>query len=47
MDEDETKAEYEAYRRRRNFLIDVERIAPHPKDGTEWLLNAAGLREGD
>ncbi len=73
MDEDEIKAEYEAYRRRRNFLIDVEReasrhfdkyiltlaagtfglsllfferIAPHPKDGTEWLLIAAWVAFG-
>lgn len=73
MDEDETKVEYEAYLRRRNFLIDVEReasrhfdkyiltlaagtfglsllfverIAPHPKDGTEWLLIAAWVAFG-
>ena len=73
MDEDETKREYEAYIRRRNFLIDVEReasrhfdkyiltlaagtfglsllfverIAPHPKDGTEWLLIAAWVAFG-
>ena len=73
MDEDEIKEEHEAYRRRRNFLIDVgreqsrhfdkyilalaagtfglsllfvERIAPHPKDGTEWLLIAAWVAFG-
>ena len=73
MDEDEIKEEQEAYRRRRNFLIDVgreqsrhfdkyiltlaagtfglsllfvERIAPHPKDGTEWLLIAAWVAFG-
>ena len=73
MDEDETKVEHEAYLRRRNFLIDVEReasrhfdkyiltlaagtfglsllfverIAPHPKDGTEWLLIAAWVAFG-
>ncbi len=73
MNEDEIKEEHEAYRRRRNFLIDVgreqsrhfdkyiltlaagtfglsllfvERIAPHPKDGTEWLLIAAWVAFG-
>ena len=73
MDEDEIKEEQEAYLRRRNFLIDVEReasrhfdkyvltlaagtfglsllfverIAPHPKDGTEWLLIAAWVAFG-
>ena len=73
MDEDETKVEHEAYRKRRDFLIDVgreasrhfdkyiltlaagtfglsllfvERIAPHPKDGTEWLLIAAWVAFG-
>ncbi len=73
MDEDEIKEEHEAYRKRRDFLIDVgreasrhfdkyiltlaagtfglsllfvERIAPHPKDGTEWLLIAAWVAFG-
>jgi len=73
MDEDEAKAEYEAYLRRRHFFIDVgreasrhfdkyiltlaagtfglsllfvERIAPHPKDGTEWFLIAAWVAFG-
>ncbi len=70
---DEVKEEHEAYRRRRNFLIDVgreqsrhfdkyiltlaagtfglsllfvERIAPHLKDGTGWLLIAAWVAFG-
>jgi len=73
MDKDEIEVEHEAYRRRRDFLIDVEReasrhfdkyiltlaagtfglsllfverIAPHPKDGTEWLLIAAWVAFG-
>ena len=73
IEEDEIREEHEAYRRRRNFLIDVgreqsrhfdkyiltlaagtfglsllfvERIAPHPKDGTEWLLIAAWVAFG-
>ncbi len=73
MDQNEIKEEYEAYRKRRDFLIDVgreasrhfdkyiltlaagtfglsllfvERIAPHPKDGTEWLLIAAWVAFG-